>query len=187
MTQNQKIAKAKTLRQEGWTYRAIAIELGVGSKSTIIRWLNPDVAQHERRRLQICNHKRRSNPAYRRKENQQNQKRNRRRYHLDVNYRCTECLRSRVRQAIKRGSKAGSAVRDLGCSIEQLKQHLETQFRPNMTWDNYGQWHIDHITPLSNFDLTDREQFLEACHFTNLQPLWAVDNLIKSNKQTQEK
>jgi desulfoferrodoxin (superoxide reductase-like protein) len=53
-----------------------------------------------------------------------------------------------------------------------------------MTWDNWTTdgWHIDHIKPLASFDLTDRKQLLEACHYTNLQPLWAKDNLIKSDK-----
>ena len=52
-----------------------------------------------------------------------------------------------------------------------------------MTWENYGRmgWHMDHIIPLANFDLTDRQQFLEACHYTNLQPLWWQENLMKSS------
>lgn len=90
-------------------------------------------------------------------------------------------MRSRVGDAIRNGQKAGSAVRDLGCTVEELKKHLESRFRPGMTWENWSPtgWHIDHIKPLASFDLTDRAQFLQACCYTNLQPLWAEDNLKK--------
>ncbi len=93
-------------------------------------------------------------------------------------------LRSRLHIAIKQEYKAGSAVEDLGCSIEELKQHLEAQFSDGMNWENWSRdgWHIDHIMPLVSFDLTDRDQFLKATHFTNLQPLWAEENLKKSRK-----
>lgn len=89
-------------------------------------------------------------------------------------------LRSRLRMALNKQYKSGSAVRDLGCSIEELKVYLENKFQPGMTWNNHGEWHIDHIKPLATFDLTDRKQLLEACHYTNLQPLWAKDNLSKN-------
>lgn len=61
----------------------------------------------------------------------------------------------------------------------ELRAHLETRFLPGMTWENYGAWHIDHVRPLASFDLTDRAQLLQACHYTNLQPLWARDNRSK--------
>lgn len=103
----------------------------------------------------------------------------------EPSYKISKVLRSRLGVAIKGNQKSGSAVSDLGCTIDQLKQHLESQFLPGMTWDNWGKegWHIDHIRPLASFDLTDREQFLQACNFTNLQPLWAKDNLTKGAKQ----
>lgn len=99
-------------------------------------------------------------------------------------YKIKGVLRSRLNQAIKNNQKVGSAVRDLGCSIEELKKHLESQFKLGMTWDNWSKsgWHIDHIEPLSSFNLTDPYQLKRACYYTNLQPLWAKDNLRKSNK-----
>jgi hypothetical protein len=102
----------------------------------------------------------------------------------DIQFRLTKMLRSRLRTAIKNGVKNGSAVKDLGCSINKLKQYLESKFQPGMSWENHGYygWHIDHIIPLSKFDLTNREEYLKACHYSNLQPLWAVDNIKKSNK-----
>jgi hypothetical protein len=71
----------------------------------------------------------------------------------------------------------------IGCSVEFLKQYLESKFKPGMSWDNYGYrgWHIDHIRPLSSFDLTNLDQQKIAFHYTNLQPLWAEENLAKSD------
>ena len=90
----------------------------------------------------------------------------------------------RLNTALNGNYKSGSAVKNLGCTIEQLKQHLESKFQPEMSWDNWTTdgWHIDHIKPLASFDLTDKNQLLEACHYTNLQPMWAKDNLSKSDK-----
>jgi hypothetical protein len=101
----------------------------------------------------------------------------------DIQFKLQSNLRSRLHSALKDNRKVGSAVKDLGCTIEQLKQYLESKFQPEMTWDNWALdgWHIDHIKPLASFDLTDRQQLLEACHYTNLQPLWAKDNLSKSD------
>jgi len=102
----------------------------------------------------------------------------------DIQFKLSCNLRARLHSAINRNYKAGSAVKDLGCTIDELKTYLESKFQSGMSWDNWKMdgWHIDHIKPLTSFDLTDRNQLLEACHYTNLQPLWATDNLIKSDK-----
>ncbi len=91
-------------------------------------------------------------------------------------------LRNRTYLAIRDNQKSGSAVRDLGCTIPELKIYLEKQFKEGMVWENRGKWHIDHIIPLSSFDLTKREQFLIACNYKNLQPLWAKENMSKRNR-----
>ncbi len=97
-----------------------------------------------------------------------------------INSRLSCRLRSRLGRAIKISSRTGSAVRDLGCTIPELKQHLESKFTPEMTWGNWGKyWHIDHIKPLAAFDLTNREELLQACHWSNLQPLEATENMRK--------
>lgn len=95
----------------------------------------------------------------------------------------SNALRVRLNLALKANQKQGSAVEDLGCSVVELKNYLESKFQPGMTWDNWSRdgWHIDHVRPLASFDLTSREQLLKACHYTNLQPLWAKDNLSKGD------
>ena len=107
------------------------------------------------------------------------------RYENEIQYKLAYLLRTRISSAFKGNFKSGSAVRDLGCSIDFLKLHLETLFQPEMSWNNHGLygWHIDHIKPLASFDLTSREQLLKACNYKNLQPLWAKDNLRKGCKE----
>ena len=110
------------------------------------------------------------------------------RYKTDIQYKLRVLLRSRIHSAVDGSFKSGSAVHDLGCSIFELKKHLESLFLPGMTWSNWSfdGWHIDHIKPLSSFDLTSRNQLLEACNYTNLQPLWCKDNLAKGGKNLEE-
>lgn len=106
------------------------------------------------------------------------------RLQVDVNYKIAAYLRTRTYNALHSGWKAGSAIKDLGCTVEELRVHLESIFQPGMSWDNHAVhgWHIDHILPLASFDLSDPEQFKIAVNYKNLQPLWAEDNLIKSSK-----
>ena len=68
----------------------------------------------------------------------------------------------------------------LGLNLADFKSYMESKFREGMTWENYGQWHVDHIKPLSL--ATTEQEIIELNHYTNLQPLWAVENLKKSNK-----
>jgi len=102
----------------------------------------------------------------------------------DIEYRLLNNLRSRIRAAIKNcsGKKAYKSINLLGCTIKECRNHLESQFAEGMTWDNYGEWHLDHIRPCASYDLTDPEQQKQCFHYTNLQPLWAEDNFKKSNK-----
>lgn len=103
------------------------------------------------------------------------------RWATDTNYRLKKLLRTRLRSALKKGFKTGSAVRDLGCSIEEAKNYIESMFYNGMAWSNCGnrkgQWQIHHIRPLYSFNLEDNEQLKEACHYTNLKPLWYDDHL----------
>jgi hypothetical protein len=105
----------------------------------------------------------------------------------NASFKVANNIRVRLRKALKNNQKVGSAVKDLGCSVKELKRYLEGMFDLDMSWDNYGLhgWHIDHIRPLSSFDLSNKEELLKACHYTNLQSLWAKDNYKKSDKETQ--
>ena len=91
-------------------------------------------------------------------------------------------LRSRLNEALRAAMarKTSSTTILLGCSIPELKAHLESQFREGMTWENHGKWHIDHIIPCSSFNLVDPAEQLKCFNYTNLQPLWAHENLRKS-------
>lgn len=104
------------------------------------------------------------------------------RYHNDINYKLSAVLRCRFIRALKGNAKRGSAVRDLGCTIEEFKVYIENKFKVGMTWDNWSRdvWHLDHKIPLCAFDLNNPIELKKAVHYTNLQPLWATENLKKN-------
>ena len=104
----------------------------------------------------------------------------------DIQFRIRESIRNRINSAIvyQKTTKQGSSLKLLGCSIQNAKEHLEKQFKEGMSWENYGHktWHIDHILPCASFDLTDPEQQKKCFHYTNLQPLWAKENISKGKR-----
>ena len=107
---------------------------------------------------------------------------NRKKWATDVNYRLGKILRHRVRVWIGK-NRAASASELLGCTIENFKIHIESQFQPGMTWENHGKdWEIDHIMPISIFDLSKSEHQKRCFHFSNHQPLPKAENRRKSNK-----
>lgn len=98
----------------------------------------------------------------------------------DPKYRVMMALHCRLYMAVK--EKKGKTMELIGCSKEDLTKHLESKFRDEMTWENYGEWHIDHIRPCASFNLEDPEEQKKCFHWTNLQPLWAVENMAKGAK-----
>ena len=106
-----------------------------------------------------------------------------RRYNSDPNYKLTVSLRNRIYKAVayQCGEKSARTVDLLGCSVKELRMWLESQFQQGMSWDNYGsKWHIDHYFPCASFDLTKAKEQGLCFHWTNLQPLWATENLRKN-------
>ncbi len=104
----------------------------------------------------------------------------RKKYNTDIYYRIKDNLRSRFYNAVINQFKIQSVIDLLGCSIDELKQHLENQFKPEMNWDNHGEiWEIDHIKPCDIFDLTNIEQQKQCFHYTNLQPLFKTSGIAK--------
>ena len=101
---------------------------------------------------------------------------------IDIDFRMRGVLRGRLREALKGNAKSSKMESLLGCSIPEFRNHLERQFTPEMTWENYGHWHVDHIRPCCSFDLSKPEDQRECFHFSNMQPLWAMDNFKKNGK-----
>lgn len=107
----------------------------------------------------------------------------------DKNWVIRERLRQRISKAIKiqGADKRAKFNESLGCSIDFLRAYIQARFKPGMTWENYGSvWHVDHVHPLAKLDLSKRRNQLAANHFTNLQPMFAHENIIKSDKIEQQ-
>lgn len=97
-----------------------------------------------------------------------------RRRAADPTYRMFRSVLNRSGQVLKGRARPSNSV---GCSKDTLTRHIEARFSDGMTWDRYGQWEVDHITPLSAARCL--EHLIELCHYRNLQPLWKRDNLAK--------
>lgn len=141
-------------------------------------------------KIRIANAKYRAeNPEKRREMVRASQKRNWMRRHLqrletDANYAIKFRCACRIRSAVKRNgaTKTGRTVELIGCTIPELRRHLEKQFRPGMSWENFGEWQIDHKIPCAEFDLRHELQQLQCFNYKNLQPLWRKDNIQKGAK-----
>lgn len=107
------------------------------------------------------------------------------RYWNDLDFRLRLILRKHSQKLVRFGWKKNTrSVQLLGCSIGELRAHIEKQFKPGMTWENYGfrGWHIDHKTPLSLVDPRNDADVRRVMHYTNLQPLWWRENISKGNR-----
>ena len=109
--------------------------------------------------------------------------------HNRIKSTCKECdpvghlrgvVSSNVRNALK-SKKSQHSIEYLGCTIDEFKEHIESQFEEGMNWDNYGEWHIDHIVPIK-YENPTMEDTIERLHWSNTQPLWASDNIAKGNR-----
>ncbi len=105
-------------------------------------------------------------------------------YKNDNSYRLNMNISRAIRLSLNGKKKGHKWVSLVNFTLDSLIKHLESQFKPGMTWENYGEWHIDHIIPISYFNITDFncEDFKKCWSLNNLQPLWAKDNLTKGNR-----
>lgn len=122
------------------------------------------------------------NNIHRSKLNAQLRDRSKRRMAIDIGFSIKRRLQCRLNEVLSRRGKSPRTEEYLGCSITNFKAHIESLFVSGMSWENRHLWHIDHIRPCASFDLTDPEQQRCCFHYTNLQPLWALDNRQKGAK-----
>jgi hypothetical protein len=106
-----------------------------------------------------------------------------RKYHSDQQFRQAKVIRNLTYAVlVGRNRNPSTALALFGCTRDEARAHIQDQFGPGMSWENYGQWQIDHKRPLSAFDLRNPEERAAASHFTNLQPLWAFENQSKGSR-----
>ena len=90
-------------------------------------------------------------------------------------------LRKRLNRFLIKGNDTQKSRDIIGCTRDELRARYESLFKPGMTWENYGEWENDHIIPMSKFDLSKDEEVKKCMHYSNLQPLWRKENILKSN------
>ena len=164
-----------------------------------IREKDPKRKEDNKRRIQkfrnnnpekIKEYAKKANNKYRNGINRNNhlikkREQNKKYYYGSIEYKLGQILRSKLWRSLKnqKADKDDSALELIGCSKIELVNYLESHFKEGMSWENWTLhgWHIDHIRPISSFDLSDPSQIKQCFHYSNLQPLWAIDNLKKSD------
>lgn len=147
---------------------------------TVRWWLMPSVHTETRAKSQRAYVRRAtrewyvSNPGYHNAYHKERRK-------TDPAFRVLSILRNRVNHALNGRAKTARTVQLIGCSVEELMEHIERQFTPGMSWANLGEWEVDHRAPCASFDLLDPEQQKRCFHWSNLQPLWKVHNRAKGS------
>lgn len=127
--------------------------------------------------------KRMKNPRYRARINKQNLEWRSRRLRENLGFRILHNSRVRLYKAVKGALRNRRTAELIGCSMDFLIRYIASQWRPGMSWTNYGsKWEIDHRRPCASFDLTDPKQLRQCFHYTNLQPLWSRENKSKQAK-----
>jgi len=121
------------------------------------------------------------------KKNKEEVKKRKKKYmklrrHADISFKLICNLRTRLWGVLKLHKKSNSIKKLIGCSVKELKQYLENQFKIGMTWENYGKWHVDHIIPCCSFDLSKEREQRKCFNYANLRPLWAEENRSKGGK-----
>ena len=161
----------------------------VCNSARVIKWQKSNPEKHYAKNRKYSKNNREKERAWHRKSRQRpeaKKKRNarqRERRKTVPAFKIRNYLSSRLWYVLKGNPKSASTMTLVGCSISHLKDHLEKQFLPGMTWENYGPvWHVDHMMPCASFDLIDPEQQRRCFHYTNLQPLWGPENCGKGDK-----
>lgn len=155
------------------------------NQEKVIQWRtkykrDPEVAAKRKERLA----KYYANPEVKNKIAENRRKRENARRLEDPEFLIKKRTNCRIWKALRRINvrKSHRTVDLVGCSYAFLKEHIEKQFKEGMCWDKINSFHLDHIRPVSSFDLTDPEQLKAAFHWTNLQPLTPEDNIEKRDR-----
>lgn len=170
--------KSKITR-ETKSYKESVKEFRAKNKDHIVEY---NKQYYENNRVEILKNRKQRNQTDYAKSYRNQYKKERRQ--SDICYKLTGNIQGRIKQSLKRNLKSKNTIELIGCTIEELKLHIENQFKDGMTWENYGfyTWHIDHIRPCASFDLSDPEQQKICFNYKNMQPLWAHENLSKHAK-----
>lgn len=143
-------------------------------ETTLLKYIIPDSKNKKKKREYYYKNKERINKKHK--------EYNYDKYNSDPQFRAKTKLRVRLKSAVFKDYGVSHTEPLLGCSMQEFRKHIESQFAPGMNWDNYGRWEFDHINPVMNFDLTDEEQIKLCYYYVNLRPMWSSKNRMKSKQ-----